>query len=136
MKRALFLIVANLVFCFSLPAQDLTKGKIVDTKNHGIPYATVRILKNDSTFLLGTTTDSVGVYTFTAPPMDKYLLYVTSIGYESSCISLLKMLFDYSNCIGNRIRKFAVIQVNFLMTYASAFNDSAGNIDFFYDCSG
>ena len=88
MKRALFLIVANIVFCFSLPAQDLTKGKIVDTKNHGIPYATVRILKNDSTFLLGTTTDSVGVYTFTAPPMDKYLLYVTSIGYESSCISL------------------------------------------------
>ena len=87
MKQTFLILIGLLTSAISSYAQTQT-GKVIDTNNRGIPYVTIRILKNDSTFVQGTITDSVGVFTFKTPPMERFLLYVTSIGYESSCISL------------------------------------------------
>lgn len=69
-------------------SQDLIGGKVLDITGKGIPYASLRILKCDSTFIKGEVTDSTGQFEFTIPQSDKFLLYISSIGYKSHCIKL------------------------------------------------
>lgn len=76
------------VFCLSLfltetHAQVIVKGKIKDTSSKTLPYVTVRILQNDSTYMSGTSTDSIGGYKFVDVPQGSYLLAISSIGYIS-----------------------------------------------------
>lgn len=48
----------------SLYAQVRIYGKVTDSDNQLLAYSTVRLLKTDSTFISGTTTDTLGYYVF------------------------------------------------------------------------
>ena len=61
---------------FSLYAQVRIHGKVTDLDNQPLAYSTVRLLKTDSAFISGTTTDTLGYYQFTNVQPDKYLLSI------------------------------------------------------------
>lgn len=64
-------------------AQNLLKGRVVNVDSESVAFATVRLLEQDSTFVQGTTTDSIGCFKLPFGKKGKYILYVSSIGYES-----------------------------------------------------
>ena len=60
-------------------AQHEVKGKVDDTERKALPYASVRLLKTDSTYVSGITTDSLGCYRFANVASNKYLLAFSTI---------------------------------------------------------
>lgn len=71
-----------------LHAQSTLEGRIVDEKQKGIPDVTIRLFQEDSTFIKGTITDSVGNYNIQNIKKGNYLLYISSIGYISQEIKV------------------------------------------------
>ena len=67
-------------------AQHEVKGKVNDTERKALPYASVRLLKTDSTYVSGITTDSLGCYRFANVASNKYLLAFSTIGYKPQII--------------------------------------------------
>ena len=45
-------------------SQHQIEGKVNDTEQKALPYASVRLLKSDSTYVSGMTTDSLEYYRF------------------------------------------------------------------------
>lgn len=82
-------LCACLMPCFSLYAQVRIHGKVNDSNNHNLAYSTVRLLKADSTFISGTTTDTLGYYQFKNVQPNNYLLAFSTIGYKSQIISVI-----------------------------------------------
>lgn len=80
----LFLIVFGLHL--PLYAQYSINGKVLDEAKEGLPYVTVRLLKQDSAFVCGTATDSLGQYTLKEIKVGNFLLSISSIGYDSQLI--------------------------------------------------
>lgn len=78
----LLLVAVNLM----AHAQKLT-GNVWDAEHRGLPYATVRLLTNDSVFVQGTITDSLGVFQIESSPKAK-ILYVSSVGYHPYCMNI------------------------------------------------
>lgn len=74
------LLSACLLIPLALSAQNI-KGKITDEKNMPIPYVAVKILTVDSTFVIGTASDSVGVFNVDIPRNDTYIIAFSSLGY-------------------------------------------------------
>ena len=81
-----------LKFCFMtgclsvssfINAQVAVKGRIADESDKGLAYATVRLLCQDSTFVQGVVTDSIGLYKLENVQKGNYLLSLSSIGYEA-----------------------------------------------------
>ena len=64
-------------------AQVAVKGRIADESDKGLAYATVRLLCQDSTFVQGVVTDSIGLYKLENVQKGNYLLSLSSIGYEA-----------------------------------------------------
>jgi len=64
-------------------AQVAVKGRIADESDKGLAYATVRLLCQDSTFVQGGVTDSIGLYKLENVQKGNYLLSLSSIGYEA-----------------------------------------------------
>lgn len=64
-------------------AQVAVKGRIADESDKGLAYATVRLLCQDSTFVQGVVTDSIGLYKLENVQKGSYLLSFSSIGYEA-----------------------------------------------------
>ena len=64
-------------------AQVAVKGRIADESDKGLAYATVRLLCQDSTFVQGVVTDSIGLYKLENVQKGNYLLSFSSIGYEA-----------------------------------------------------
>lgn len=71
-----------------LHAQSTLEGRIVDEKQKGISDVTIRLLQKDSTFIKGVITDSIGNYNMQNIKKGNYLLYISSIGYNSQEIQL------------------------------------------------
>lgn len=67
-------------------AQSKVEGRIVDEERKGLPYITVRILDSDSTFVYGTTTDSIGVFRAENIPSGNYIFLFSSIGYKNKML--------------------------------------------------
>lgn len=84
MKGISILFVLLFFFCNASIAQTL-KGIVTDNQ-HPLPYATIRLLTTDSTFVQGTRTDSVGTFSLTTKHPGNYLLHVTSIGYNAKTL--------------------------------------------------
>ena len=64
-------------------------GKVSDlTDNQALVYATVRLLQQDSTFVSGTITDSLGYYKFDNLVRDSYLLSFSMVGYKQRIIQI------------------------------------------------
>lgn len=85
----------NLLLCICLlcssigaQAQLSIKGHIQDEKDNAIVYATVRVLQPDSTYIQGTTTDSIGQYILSNIRQGKYLLAVSYMGYKSQVVTV------------------------------------------------
>ncbi|WP_270531497.1 carboxypeptidase regulatory-like domain-containing protein [Segatella copri] len=74
-----------LAFISITPAysQSTIKGTIVDSLQVGIPYAAVKVLKMDSTFVKGVAADSIGCFQTSVPQEGKYILIANSLGYDS-----------------------------------------------------
>ena len=81
MRRILFTCYFILTV-LSVNAQCVLSGKVVDEKNESVPYVAIRLLEKDSTFIAGTTTDSLGVFSFSKVIKGEYILALSSIGYE------------------------------------------------------
>lgn len=88
----LYLLTVCLVVSSFSYAQVPVKGTVTDEYKKGIAYTTVRLLLPDSTFVKGTTTDSIGCYRLEDVLKGNYLLSLSSIGYETKV---------YSFAIGN-----------------------------------
>ena len=87
-------------------AQSNLAGKVQDTQSAPIAYATVSLLRTDSTLVTGTITDDAGVFALSAPS-GKYLLQVSYIGYRTVCrkvqsgdVNLLLTLSEESKQLG------------------------------------
>ena len=67
-------------------AQHEVKGKVNDTERKALAYASVRLLRTDSTYVSGMTTDSLGCYRFANVASNEYLLAFSTIGYKPQII--------------------------------------------------
>ena len=83
MKRIFIFCVALLCAMVTF-AQSNLAGKVQDTQSAPIAYATVSLLRTDSTLVTGTITDDAGAFALSAPS-GKYLLKVSFIGYQTIC---------------------------------------------------
>lgn len=63
------------------------KGKVVDSSNESMPYATVVLLTNDSTFVQGTVSDMDGLFEIPTN-VTQGILRISSIGYETAYLNL------------------------------------------------
>ena len=88
-RRVLFmggLLAMSAISLQAQQAQQALKGTIVDEQQRAVPYVAVRLLHPDSTYLQGTTTDSVGNYTLSNVQQGKYLLAVSYMGYKPQVV--------------------------------------------------
>ena len=68
--------------------QYTIKGLLQGTEQTALPYASVRLLRTDSTFVSGTVTDSLGCYRLNQVSSNDYLLAFSTIGYKPQIISV------------------------------------------------
>ena len=80
---SMFLSVAATV----ASAQNVT-GRVVDNENRPIDYVNVLLLKSDSTYIVGTLTDTDGVFTFENPQGNPAFISLSSIGYLTKTLSI------------------------------------------------
>lgn len=90
-NRYCFIIIA----CYSTTAypQHVLTGKIIDENQQGISYSTLQVLSQDSTFLQGTITDSLGYFRIENIRQGKYLFRASAMGYISK-VTYLTILKD------------------------------------------
>ena len=78
-----YLLTACLAVGSFAHAQVPVKGTVTNEHKEALAYATVRLLRSDSTFVQGTVTDSIGCYRLENVQKGNYLLSFSSIGYEA-----------------------------------------------------
>lgn len=88
MSKSFIIYLLFLGSTSSLLAQNNLSGKIIDADGNGLPYVTIRQLHLDSTFISGTVTDSLGNYKIINNAIDKFLLAVSCIGYDTHILSI------------------------------------------------
>ena len=86
MKRIFIFSVALMCAIVSF-AQTNLAGKVQDTQSNPVVYATVSLLRQDSSLVTGAITDDAGAFALSAPS-GKYLLQVSFIGYQTVCQSV------------------------------------------------
>ena len=88
MKAFMNLKLLLLLTLFSAGAysQHRMEGNVIDKEQKALPYASVRLLKTDSTYVSGMTTDSLGYYRFANVASNEYLLAFSTIGYKLQII--------------------------------------------------
>jgi outer membrane receptor protein involved in Fe transport len=69
------------------------ESKVIDSVTSiGIPYASIELLiASDSTFVMGTTSDSAGVFVFNTLEYGNYLLRISYLGYEKKMVSNIEI---------------------------------------------
>ncbi len=84
MKKISALIVLFCV-CVSAMADSYTlSGKTTDkTTNEPIPMVGIRVMKSDSTYVTGTTTSDQGIFMVKLEKGGKYIVKISSMGYET-----------------------------------------------------
>ncbi len=90
-KEPLTLFICFLIeFLFPrvLCAQCSVTGKVTDLEGHSLSYISVQLLRADSSFVTGTTTDTLGYYQFTKISPSPYLIVFTSIGYKKKIMNV------------------------------------------------
>ena len=77
----IFIFAFFLIFVAESQAQHTIRGKIVSEQQENIPYANVKLLTPDSTFVCGSTTDSLGIFSINNIHPGRFLLSASHIGY-------------------------------------------------------
>lgn len=86
MKRTTLSILLLLLAVCSWAQQRQISGRAVDQETHEpMPQATVQLLTQDSTFVVGTVSDDEGRFALTAKSDGRYIVRITSIGYQTTC---------------------------------------------------
>lgn len=84
MKRIISILIVTFSF-LSTYSQNTLQGRIEDLRKQGIPYTTIKLLQvNDSSFVKGLVSDSLGYFQTTMPQEGKYILIANSLGYDSN----------------------------------------------------
>lgn len=84
MKRIISILIVTFFF-LSTYSQNTLQGRIEDLRKQGIPYTTIKLLQvNDSSFVKGLVSDSLGYFQTTMPQEGKYILIANSLGYDSN----------------------------------------------------
>ncbi|MGB3799140.1 MAG: outer membrane beta-barrel protein, partial [Lewinella sp.] len=84
--RTWYVYLSGILFLLTLPLGSQTlSGTITDPAGSGVPYGNVILLAGaDSTFLVGTTTDSAGNYHLDATDLSNCHLKVLALGYTET----------------------------------------------------
>ncbi len=87
-----FLLCQNILSAKNSYTNIDVSGKVVtqdETILAPLPYATIQLLlKSDSSFVSGTSTNDQGVFKFSSVKGQEYLLLITSVGYQKIYINL------------------------------------------------
>ena len=102
--RLIFILFIGLITTTAF-AQNQISGKLSDhDTREALPYATVRLLQQDSTFVAGTVTDSLGHYRIS--DIKNYCCPINSIKYKNAvvghCVFSGRVLF-YSSKLPQKI---------------------------------
>lgn len=85
MRKGFLLAVLLLVTTMAFAQKREISGFLVDSESkEPLAFATVQLLKMDSTFVEGALSNDSGKFVIHAPANEKYLLKVTSVGYLST----------------------------------------------------
>ena len=82
MRNLYFILL--LFIAVNISAQCRLDGYVYDENHSPLPYATVRVLSNDSVFVKGTAADSLGYYCLDALTADHYIVTYSCTGYHLS----------------------------------------------------
>lgn len=85
MVKRLFLFVFLLFSSITLLAQNRTiTGSLFDGEvKEKVPFAVVQLLKMDSTYVVGATSDESGNFKVTAPTNGRFILKASYVGYKT-----------------------------------------------------
>lgn len=85
-----YIILITLLICTTMSAQDfLITGKVTDQKSGaGIEMATIRLMKSDSVFVTGASTQNDGSFKISLKKAGNYILKFSYIGYNSKYKSI------------------------------------------------
>lgn len=83
MNKTKLLYLLYCLLAINGQAQSIITGSVKKTDGHPIPYASIRLLKQDSTFVQGTVSDSIGNYKLSNVKYGSYLLSIGSMGYTT-----------------------------------------------------
>ncbi|MFV0539464.1 MAG: carboxypeptidase-like regulatory domain-containing protein [Dysgonomonas sp.] len=87
MKLRLTILTLLTYFVIASGAQVKISGSIVDANTHNtVEFANVALLKNDSTFYAGASSDTLGLFAFNNIPKDNYILSATFVGYAKTYV--------------------------------------------------
>ncbi len=81
MKKVLFLTVC-LFTILTIEAQEI-KGKLLDDENQPLPFATLQLLKSDSSLLKIETSKGDGTFRFQNLKAETYFLSISFVGYKT-----------------------------------------------------
>lgn len=87
MKLRLTILTILIYFVITTEAQVKISGSVVDANTHNtVEFANVALLKNDSTFYAGASSDTLGLFAFNNIPKDNYILSATFVGYTKTYV--------------------------------------------------
>ncbi len=83
--KTLFMILSLLLLPVIALCNDI-KGNVKDENKSPVAYVNVIALNNDSLFVCGTTTDSLGYFSLTIPDTVSFFLKFSCVGYETKYV--------------------------------------------------
>ncbi len=87
MKLRLTILTLLIYFVTTTEGQVKISGSVVDANTHNtVEFANIALLKNDSTFYAGSSSDTLGLFAFNNIPKDNYILSATFVGYTKTYI--------------------------------------------------
>lgn len=97
--RLLYLIVFFLYSGLSVSGQSIhVSGRVLQQNTQTpVEFANVVLFKQDSVFLKGTTTDTIGRFEFENLPTDNYVLSVSCLGFETKRILIQNLTESAQN---------------------------------------
>ncbi len=91
MKKVFILCCLATASCFNLFAQSKITGKLLDEKKQALSFATVMLMKTDSSMLKGALTDEDGAFVFEDVPFGKYFTQAQYVGYTKFNSALIEI---------------------------------------------
>ncbi len=89
MSSRLTLLIISLILAISVQSQVKISGTIVDTETKdAIEFANIALLKSDSTFVSGASSDVKGLFAFNNIPSGDYIVSAAFVGYGKKYIPL------------------------------------------------
>lgn len=85
MKKGLLLVMLIVISAMARAQEREISGYLIDKDSkEAIPMVTVQLLKQDSTYVMGTVSNDSGKFVLRAPANERYILKMSSVGYITS----------------------------------------------------